>query len=34
MPIDTKSNNFYFNNDIDKDQFNQLYDSRWQTKGI
>ena len=31
---DTESNTFYLNNYIDWDQFNQLYNSEWQTKGI
>ncbi len=30
---DTKDNTFYLNNYIDWDQFNQLYDPEWQTKG-
>ena len=31
---DTEGNTFYHNNYIDWDQFNQLYKSKWQTKGI
>ncbi len=30
---DTESNTFYLKNYIDWDQFNQLYDLEWQTKG-
>ncbi len=33
MPKDTKGNTFYLNNYINWDQFNQLYDLEWQTKG-
>ena len=33
VPRDTKGNTFYFNNYINWDQFNQLYDPKWQTKG-
>ncbi len=33
VPRDTKGNTFYLNNYIDWDQFNQLYDPEWQTKG-
>ena len=32
MPRDTEGNTFYLNNYIDQDQFNQLYNSKWQTK--
>ena len=33
VPRDTKSTTFYLNNYIDWDQFNQLYNPEWQTKG-
>ncbi len=33
MPRDTEGNTFYLNNYIDWDQFNQLYNPEWQTKG-
>ncbi len=33
MPRDTKSNTSHLNNHINEDQFNQLYDPEWQTKG-
>ena len=33
VPKDTEGNTFYLNNYIDWDQFNQLYDPEWQTKG-
>ncbi len=33
MPRDTEGNTSYLNNYIDCDQFNQLYDLEWQTKG-
>ncbi len=33
VPRDTEGNTFYLNNYIDWDQFNQLYDTKWQTKG-
>ena len=33
MPRDTEGNTFYLNNYIDWDQFNQLYDPEWQSKG-
>lgn len=31
VPRDTESNNFYLNNYIGWDQFNQLYNPEWQT---
>ncbi len=33
VPRGTEDNTFYLNNYIDQDQFNQLYDPEWQTKG-
>ena len=30
----TKNNTFYLNNYNDWDQFNELYNSKWQIKGI
>ena len=33
VPRDIETNTFCFNNYIDWDQFNQLYDLEWQTKG-
>ncbi len=33
VPRDTEGNTSYLNNYIDWDQFNQLYDPEWQTKG-
>ena len=32
MLRDIKGNIFYFNNYIDREQFNQLYDPEWYTK--
>lgn len=32
MPRDIKDNTSYLNSYINWDQFNQLYDSEWQTK--
>lgn len=32
MLKDIKDKNFYINNYINGDQFNELYDSEWQTK--
>ncbi len=32
VPRDIEGNTFYLNNDIDWDQFNQLYDPEWETK--
>ncbi len=33
VPRDTEGNTFYLSNYIDWDQFNQIYDPEWQTKG-
>ena len=34
MPRDIEGNTFYLNNYIDQNQFNQLYNLKWQTREI